>query len=73
MQIGLDVGSSQVNLTQTAIHTLFLTTRAWSNTLMAEQQFLLFNHYVVCNETDETIRLQQVGFNYSSLGPYMSE
>lgn len=47
-------------VTQTGVHTLSLTTNAWLSMFNKETEVPLFSHYVLCNETHDTIHIKQV-------------
>lgn len=60
LAMDVDLGSTEMFFTQTSMHTLTITSKAWTNMMKDEPEFLLFHHYILCNETDEIIHLQQV-------------
>uniref|UniRef100_A0AAR2LI31 Vacuolar protein sorting 13 homolog B n=1 Tax=Pygocentrus nattereri TaxID=42514 RepID=A0AAR2LI31_PYGNA len=59
-QLTLHVDPILVSLGQHAIHTLDTALLAWQQNLNPEAEELLFSHYVICNDTQETLRFGQV-------------
>ncbi|KAI4881788.1 hypothetical protein NFI96_011483 [Prochilodus magdalenae] len=59
-QLTLHVDPIQVSLGQHAIHTLDTALQAWQQNLNPVAEELLFSHYVICNDTQETLRFGQV-------------
>ena len=61
MDVNLDIGKADVFVTQTSVHTLSLTSKAWSDMFAVDDsEVLIFNHYVICNQTQDILHLQQV-------------
>ncbi|XP_076844429.1 intermembrane lipid transfer protein VPS13B [Brachyhypopomus gauderio] len=50
----------QVSVGQHAIHTLDTALQAWQQNLNPAAEEALFSHYVICNDTQETLRFGQV-------------
>ncbi|XP_066525855.1 intermembrane lipid transfer protein VPS13B-like isoform X2 [Hoplias malabaricus] len=59
-QLTLQVHPVQVSVGQHAIHTLDTALQAWRQNLRPEAEELIFSHYVICNDTQETLRFGQV-------------
>lgn len=60
--VTLDVNVEEMDfvVTQTGVHTLSLTTNAWLSMFNKETEVPLFSHYVLCNETHDTIHIKQI-------------
>ncbi|KAK1806749.1 hypothetical protein P4O66_005249 [Electrophorus voltai] len=57
----------QVSVGQHAIHTLDTALQAWKQNLNPAAEEVLFSHYVICNDTQETLRFGQVDTDESVL------
>ncbi|XP_056290642.1 intermembrane lipid transfer protein VPS13B-like isoform X3 [Pseudoliparis swirei] len=49
-----------LNISQYAIHTVDTALRSWQQSGRPEAEELVFSHYVICNDTHETLRFGQV-------------
>ncbi|KAM3614331.1 uncharacterized protein V6R79_012862 [Siganus canaliculatus] len=49
-----------LNISQYAIHTLDTSLHSWKKNGTPEAEELLYSHYVICNDTHETLRFGQV-------------
>uniref|UniRef100_H3D702 Vacuolar protein sorting 13 homolog B n=1 Tax=Tetraodon nigroviridis TaxID=99883 RepID=H3D702_TETNG len=49
-----------LNISQFAIHTVDTALRSWKQNGNPEAEELLYSHYVICNDTHETLRFGQV-------------
>ncbi|XP_038664545.1 vacuolar protein sorting-associated protein 13B-like isoform X2 [Scyliorhinus canicula] len=49
-----------INVGQHAIHSLDMAVRAWKQNEHPEAEELVFSHFVICNDTQETLRFGQV-------------
>ncbi|XP_078254173.1 intermembrane lipid transfer protein VPS13B isoform X1 [Rhinoraja longicauda] len=49
-----------INVGQHAIHSLDTAIRAWKQNQYPESEELVFSHFVICNDTQETLRFGQV-------------
>ncbi|KAG9283570.1 vacuolar protein sorting-associated protein 13B [Astyanax mexicanus] len=59
-QLTLQLEPVQVSVGQHAIHTLDTALQAWKQNQNPSAEELLFSHYVICNDTQETLRFGQV-------------
>ena len=60
LDVSLEAGTVLTHVSQTTIHTIALSARAWGQTGMPEAERVIFNHYIICNDTHEALRLGQV-------------
>ncbi|XP_061459906.1 intermembrane lipid transfer protein VPS13B isoform X5 [Rhineura floridana] len=49
-----------ISFGQHSIHSLYKTTQAWQQNQCPEAEELVFSHFVICNDTQETLRFGQV-------------
>lgn len=56
----LEAGTILAHVSQSTIHTIALSATAWCQTGQSEAQRVIFNHYVICNDTNEALRFGQV-------------
>ncbi|XP_070535266.1 intermembrane lipid transfer protein VPS13B-like [Ptychodera flava] len=49
-----------IRVSQSSVHTLSMTLQAWNQNKKPDMEEQLFNYYVICNDTQETLRLGQV-------------
>ncbi|XP_008146729.2 intermembrane lipid transfer protein VPS13B isoform X2 [Eptesicus fuscus] len=54
------VDSMFVNVGQHAVHSLTTAVQAWQQNQCPEVEELVFSHFVICNDTQETLRFGQV-------------
>lgn len=54
------VDSVLVNFGQHAVHSLHTAVQAWQQNKCPEVEELVFSHFVICNDTQETLRFGQV-------------
>ena len=68
LDVGLEAGSVLAHVSQSTIHTMALSAMAWGQTGLRDAERIIFNHYVICNDTHEALRLGQVClFGFQSL------
>ena len=56
----LEAGTILAHVSQSTIHTIALSATVWCQTGQSEAQRVIFNHYVICNDTNEALRFGQV-------------
>ncbi|KAM5281500.1 intermembrane lipid transfer protein VPS13B isoform 1-T1 [Ctenodactylus gundi] len=56
----MSVDSMLVNFGQHAVHSLNTAIQAWQQNKCPEVEELVFSHFVICNDTQETLRFGQV-------------
>ncbi|XP_036393864.1 vacuolar protein sorting-associated protein 13B-like isoform X1 [Megalops cyprinoides] len=49
-----------INVSQYTVHTLDTALQAWKQNQVPDAEELVFSHYVICNDTHETLRFGQV-------------
>ena len=49
-----------MHVSQSTVHTIALSTTAWGQTGQRGAERVIFNHYIICNDTHEALRLGQV-------------
>ena len=59
--ISMDVDKLEMYASQTAVHTILLSLDYWRSYQKSQTDIPLFNHYIVCNETEDVLRFGQVG------------
>lgn len=60
LDVSLEAGTVLTHVSQTTIHTIALSARAWGQTGLMEAERVIFNHYIICNDTHEALRFGQV-------------
>lgn len=60
LDLSLEAGSILTHASQSTIHTISLSATGWGQTGLRDSQRVIFNHYIICNDTHETLRLGQV-------------
>ncbi len=60
LDVSLEAGTVLTHVSQTTIHTIALSAMAWGQTELSEAERVIFNHYIICNDTHEALRLGQV-------------
>lgn len=60
LDVGLEAGSVLTHVSQSTIHTMALSVTAWGQTGLRDAERIIFNHYIICNDTHEALRLGQV-------------
>ena len=66
LDVSLEAGTVLTHVSQTTIHTIALSTTAWGQTGLSEAERVIFNHYIICNDTHEALRLGQVSARRSN-------
>ncbi|EDO30906.1 predicted protein [Nematostella vectensis] len=59
LESGVEISSALVHVSQSTVHTAALAAEAWGQ----EKEVSLFSHYVICNETQQALRLGQGFFH----------
>ncbi|XP_068695500.1 intermembrane lipid transfer protein VPS13B-like isoform X2 [Montipora foliosa] len=67
LEVGLEVGSVLTHVSQSTIHTIVLSTTAWGQAGSRDVDRIIFNHYIICNDTHEALRFGQVHTDESLL------
>lgn len=60
LEAGVDIGSIESVVSQSTVHTLASTVDSWTKDDKRKDETTLFCHYIICNDTNEAIRLGQV-------------
>lgn len=60
LDVGLEAGSILMHVSQSTVHTIALSATAWGQTGQRDAERVIFNHYIICNDTHEALRLGQV-------------
>ncbi|XP_022088777.1 vacuolar protein sorting-associated protein 13B-like isoform X2 [Acanthaster planci] len=65
----VDLGSVKVSIGQQVVHSLNMAVQALAQVNSINKERLLFCHYAICNDTDETLRFGQVHTDESIVLP----
>ena len=60
LDVGLEAGSILAHVSQSTIHTIALSATAWGQDGFRDAERIILNHYIICNDTNETLRFGQV-------------
>ncbi|XP_005381914.1 PREDICTED: vacuolar protein sorting-associated protein 13B isoform X2 [Chinchilla lanigera] len=60
LECTMRVGSVSANFGQHVVHSLNTAVQAWQQNKCPEVEELVFSHFVICNDTQETLRFGQV-------------
>ncbi|KAK3753814.1 hypothetical protein QZH41_018464 [Actinostola sp. cb2023] len=65
----VNVGEVESIISQTAVHTVAVAVDSWTRSTERQDESVMFNHYIICNDTNEDIRLGQVDTEEAILLP----
>ncbi|XP_030249580.1 vacuolar protein sorting-associated protein 13B isoform X3 [Sparus aurata] len=60
LDVNVFVDPAFLNISQYAIHTVDMALHSWQQNGNSEAEELVYSHYVICNDTHETLRFGQV-------------
>lgn len=60
LDVNMEAGTVLTHVSQPTIHTIALSAIAWGQTGLSEAERVIFNHYIICNDTHEDLRFGQV-------------